>query len=241
MFHKSIVHELIVTGVHLSDEETAMTIRQGSPTAEVVATIPAPAAYLCGLTWDGTWLWHSDQDAQMLYAVDPRDGTVGRRWPCSRVRADLAFDGTRLVQVGDRPKRLVLIDPNTGEVVGTRPVLPASGRLTGIELNPEGIWMVLRGPTVVQLRDYASMEVIREFAGLGESPSGLTYAAGVVVYGDFDDGVLRAMDPQTGEALGQATVPGRPTGVTWDGQRLWYCDFPARSFRAATLASVLLT
>ncbi|BCB88543.1 hypothetical protein Psuf_058560 [Phytohabitans suffuscus] len=99
--------------------------------------------------------------------------------------------------------------------------------------------MVLRAPTVVQLRDYASMDVLREFPALGESPSGLTYAAGVVVYGDFDDGVLRAMDPRTGEHLGQSAVPGHPTGITWDGERLWYCDFPARSFRALTLSCLL--
>src|SRR5262245_21927179 len=182
----------------MPDEEAAMTTRHDTPAAEVLRTIPAPSAYLCGLTWDGTWLWHSDQDAEMIYAVDPREGTVVRRFPCQHVRADLAFDGTRLLQVGERPKRLVLIDPTTGEVVGRKAVLPASGRLTGTELGPEGIWLLLRDPTVVQLRDYASMEVIREFPTAGESPSGLTYAAGVIVYGDFDDGVLRAMDPGTG-------------------------------------------
>lgn len=216
-----------------------MTSRQDSTTAEVISTIPGPAAYMCGLTWDGTRLWHSDQDAEMIYAIDPREGTVERQFPCPRVRADLAFDGTQLLQVGDRPKRLVQIDPTTGEVVGTKPVPPASGRLTGTELGPDGIWLLLRGPTVVQLRDYASMEVVREFPALGDSPSGLTCAGGVVVYGDFDDGVLRAMDGRTGEHLGEVAVPGRPTGITWDGERLWYCDFAARSFRALALASVI--
>ncbi|GAB3533135.1 NHL repeat-containing protein [Phytohabitans suffuscus] len=216
-----------------------MTAGQHVTTAEVVRTVPGPAGYMCGLTWDGTRLWHSDQDAATIYAVDPRDGTVERRFECPYVRADLAFDGTRLLQVGGRPKQLVEIDPDTGEVTGMKPVPPASGRLTGTELGPEGIWMVLRAPTVVQLRDYASMDVLREFPALGESPSGLTYAAGVVVYGDFDDGVLRAMDPRTGEHLGQSAVPGHPTGITWDGERLWYCDFPARSFRALTLSCLL--
>lgn len=216
-----------------------MTIYSDSGTVEVLHTLPGPGGYMCGLTWDGGRLWHSDQEAEMIYAIDPRDGTVTRQYPCPDVRADLAFDGERLLQVGGRPKRLVQVDPGTGEVVGSKPVLPASGRLTGTELGPEGIWLLLRGPTVVQLRDYASMEVIRELPAQGESPSGLTYAAGVVVYGDFDDGVLRAMDASTGEHLAQMAVPGRPTGITWDGERLWYCDFPARSFRAVELAPVL--
>ncbi|GAA4447436.1 hypothetical protein [Phytohabitans houttuyneae] len=216
-----------------------MTPRQDTALAEVIRTIPAPSAYMCGLTWDGTRLWHSDQDVETIYAVDPRDGTVTLEFPCPHVRADLAFDGASLLQVGGRPKQLVLVDPTTGEVTGMKPVPPASGRLTGVEMGPEGIWMLMRAPTVVQLRDYATMDVIREFPAFGESPSGLTYAAGTVVYGDFDDGVLRAMDPRTGTPLGEAPVPGRPTGLTWDGERLWYCDFPGRSFRAIALGSLV--
>jgi outer membrane protein assembly factor BamB len=201
-------------------------------TAEVAVTLPAPGKYLCGLTWDGTVLWHSDQEEERVYAVDPETGAVVREFPCAHVRADLAYDGARLCQVGGRPKQLVLIDPATGEVVGMTPVHPSSGRLTGTEFGPEGIWMLLRGPTVVQLRDRTSMTVLREFPAQGESPSGLTYADGVVVYGDFDDAVLRAMDPRTGEHLGSTEVPGHPTGLTWDGRRIWYCDFPARAIRA---------
>ncbi len=42
-----------------------------------------------------------------------------------------------------------------------------------------------------------------------------------------------------GAALGSFRVPGHPTGMTWDGSHLWYCDFPARALRAVALDSVL--
>jgi outer membrane protein assembly factor BamB len=208
-------------------------------TAPISRTLPAPRAYLCGLTWDGTTLWHSDQDAKRIFAIDPETGAVLRELHCARVRADLCYDGTHLGQVGGRPKRILLLDPETGQITGEKSVLPASGRLTGTEFGPEGIWMCLRGPTVVQLRDYATMTVQREYPARGESPSGLTYADGLIIYGDFADAVLRAMSPQTGEILGEVPVSGRPTGMTWDGERLWYCDFPARSLRAVELSAVL--
>lgn len=216
-----------------------MTSGETAATAPGSGPLPAPAAYMCGLTWDGTDLWHSDQDAAKIFAIDPATGAVKRTFACDKVRADLSYDGVHLCQVGGRPKRIVLIDPVTGEVTGDKKVLPASGRLTGIELGPEGMYMCLRGPTVVQVRDYDTMTVLREFPAAGSSPSGLTYADGVVVYGDFDDGVLRAMDPKTGEQLGVTSVPGRPTGLTWDGRRLWYCDFPGRVFRSLELSAVL--
>ena len=127
-------------------------MRSATSVRHVSRSLPAPAQYLCGLTWDGTHLWHSDQGAKTIYAIDRTDGTVLRELRCPYVRADLAFDGSVLCQVGGRPKRIVLVDRTSGEVVGNREVLPASGRLTGIELGPEGMWMCLRRPMVVQSR-----------------------------------------------------------------------------------------
>jgi outer membrane protein assembly factor BamB len=202
-------------------------------------SLPAPAQYLCGLTWDGTRLWHSDQGAGTIYAIDRTDGTVLREFRCPYVRADLAFDGSFLCQVGGRPKRIVLVDRTSGEVVGNREVLPASGRLTGIELGPEGMWMCLRLPMVVQLRDYPALTVRREYEVPLSAPSGLTYAHGIVVVGDFEQGTLHAVDAATGRHLGSTSVRGRPTGLTWDGERVWYCDFPNRCFRTVELDAVL--
>ncbi|RJO72568.1 hypothetical protein D5S18_22320 [Nocardia panacis] len=210
-----------------------------SDTAPIVRTLPAPTNYLCGLTWDGARLWHSDQDAQRIYAMDPVSGALTHTLTCDRVRADLAFDGKELLQVGGYPKRLLRIDPESGAVAGEKQVRPPSGRLTGVEFGPEGLWLVLRGPTVIQLRDYETMRVQREFPTGGESPSGLTYVDGMVVHGDFDEALLRVVDAQTGALLGSFHVPGRPTGLTWDGEHLWYCDFPARSLRAIDLAAAL--
>src|SRR5436190_1529080 len=83
--------------------------------------------------------------------------------------------------------------------------------LTWVEFGPEGLWMCLRDPTVVQLRDYTDMTVLREYRVGGDSPSGLTYAGGVVVHGDFGDSVLRATDARDGRPLGSVRVSGRPT------------------------------
>jgi hypothetical protein len=208
-------------------------------TAATIQTLPAPGKYLCGLTWDGTHLWHSDQEASQVYAVERADGCVVRQFVCRSVRADLAFDGVHLCQIGERPKRLVLVDRDSGATVGTRPIDPPSGRATGAELAPEGLWLLLRGPSVVQLRDYPAMTVRREYAVPGDSPSGLTYADGVLACGDFEAGVVHALDARTGHLLACARLEGHPTGMTWDGEHLWYCDFPARALRAIDLDDVL--
>jgi outer membrane protein assembly factor BamB len=211
----------------------------GDRTVAAVRTLPAPGEYLCGLTWDGARLWHSDQKALHIYALERSDGCVVRQFPCPSVRADLAFDGAHLCQIGGRPKRLVLIDRDTGATVGTRPIDPPSGRVTGVELAPEGLWLLLRGPTVVQLRDYPAMTVRREHPVPGESPSGLTVADGIIACGDFEAGLVHALDARTGRFLGCARLEGRPTGMTWDGECLWYCDFQAGALRAVDFDDVL--
>jgi outer membrane protein assembly factor BamB len=224
-------------------ENSTRRVSDPSPNHEVATAgnswIAAPANYPCGLTWDGTYLWHSDQDAASIYAIDRTTGAVIRTFRCSLVRADLTFDGSMLCQVGGRPKRLVLVDPETGEVTGRREISPPSGRVTGVEIGPEGLWACLRAPTVVQLRDYPAMQVTREFAVPGDGPSGLTYADGLVVYGEYEAGMLHAIDSTDGSYVGSTRVDGRPTGIAWDGTRLWYCDFPGRVIRAIDRESVL--
>jgi outer membrane protein assembly factor BamB len=193
---------------------------------------------MCGLTWDGRLLWHSDQGAQEIFAVDPQTGEVVRKFPCAEVRADLTFAEGDLWQVGGRPKRLLRIDPYTGDIRGERTVRPSSGRLCGVEAGPEGRWMCLRSPAVVQLRDLDTLGVQHEVPVVGQ-PSGLTYARGVVLYSDFEDGLVRAVNPATGALLAEADVEGHPVGMTFDGIDVWYCDFAARRFKAFALADLL--
>jgi hypothetical protein len=210
-----------------------MTITRGP--ARVLESIPAPATYLCGLTWDGEYLWHSDQEAKRIWALDRNDGAVVRSFHCGWVRADLAFDGSMLCQVGGRPKRLVLVDRESGAVTGIVRVEPSSGRVTGAAMGPDGMWMCLRDPMVLQLRDYPALEIVREYPVPGVQPSGLTYAHGFVLYGEFPTGFVHAVDAASGRHVATTPVKGRPTGMTWDGERVWYCDFASRLVRATEL------
>lgn len=215
-----------------------LTLPERPPAIPVARSVPAPGRYLCGLTHDGRYLWHSDQEAGKLFAVHPAHGEMVREVSNPRVRADLAFHDGLLHQIGGRPKRLVLIDPETGREVGEKPVDPPSGRVTGVEAAPEGLWLCLRAPSVAQLRDPRTMEVLREFPIEGE-PAGLTWAGGRVLYAEFETGVLRAVDDTTGEPVAEVTLEGHPTGLTWDGYQLWYCDFEARRLKSVRLAEVL--
>lgn len=208
-----------------------MPVPTVNPAAEVLRSLPAPGAYLCGLTWDGLRLWHSDQRAGRVYALDPDDGTVLHTIPCPGARADVTWQDGRLWQIGERPKRFLVLDPQTGEVVERRAIRPSSGRVCGAEARPDGVWVCLRRPAVVQLRSTETVAVLREFPVAG-NPSGLTEVDGVVYYTDFEDVVVRGYDVTTGEQVFAQAATGSPTGLTYDGRHLWYCDFPGAALRA---------
>ncbi|MGW5666917.1 hypothetical protein [Micromonospora sp. NPDC003776] len=157
---------------------------------------------------------------------------------CPRLRADLTCHDGLVWQVGGRPKRLLLIDPVTGAEIGERAVLPASGRVCGVEAGPDGIWLGLCGPAVVQLRDLATLEVRREFPVDGQ-PSGMTFHGDVVLYADFGESLIRTVDAATGELRSAVAVEGRPVGMTWGGDLIWYADFADRRLKALRPSDVL--
>ncbi|MFC6092281.1 hypothetical protein [Saccharothrix lopnurensis] len=208
-----------------------MPVPTVNPDVAVLRSLPSPGAYLCGLTWDGRQLWHSDQQAGEVYALDPEDGSVRHTLSCPGARADLTFHDGRLWQIGMRPKRFLLLDPGSGELVERRAIEPSNGRVCGAEVRPEGVWVCLRRPPVVQLRSVDTVEVLREFPVVG-NPSGLTEVDGVVYYTDFEDVVIRGYDVETGEQVFSEAATGSPTGLTYDGRHLWYCDFPGKALRA---------
>lgn len=217
-----------------------MVVRRSGTTAAVARRLALPGGYPCGLTWDGVQLWHSDQGAERIYALSAETGEVLRILVCAQVRADLTYHDGCLYQVGGRPKRLVLVDPQTGAVREERAVPPASGRLCGVEAVGSDVWMCLRSPAVLQLRDLDTMRVRREIPVPG-NPSGLTRWGDVLLYSDFEDALVRAVDGTSGELLAEVPVEGRPVGMTVAAGYVWYCDFAARQVKAIEPVELLGT
>jgi sugar lactone lactonase YvrE len=46
-------------------------------------------------------------------------------------------------------------------------------------------------------------------------------------------GLIVRVSPETGEEIARHPVGGTPTGIGWDGERLWYADHEARALVAA--------
>jgi len=192
--------------------------------------IPAPGTHLCGLAWDGTTLWHSDAGTATIYALDPQTGTVRFSLRCPGVRTDLTWAGELLVQVIDTPKRLCYLRP-TGGVAGFQPVEPPTTVLCGLEASGDQLWLGYEVPPTIQLRDLETLTVQRELPVEGRI-AGLTCLPNLVIYADHENSLIRSVDAISGEIVGRLKVSGSPTGLTWDGSRLWYCDYDSHEICA---------
>jgi hypothetical protein len=190
----------------------------------VVDAFPAPGEHLCGLAWDGEHLWHSDAGTERIYCFT-RDGTLVRELACPDVRTCLSWDGRHLWQVAGRPKRLRCLDAADGAIV--RVVEIDSERACGIEIDHDAYWLTYEGEGRIELRSLEDNRVIRSF-GAEPRIAGIALADGTLWYAADQLGVLVAVDPATGDERERRSVGGTPTGLTWDGERLWYADFAGR-------------
>jgi outer membrane protein assembly factor BamB len=188
-----------------------------------VHTVPAPGERLCGVAWDGRHLWHSDAGTERIYCLDPGSGRVLRELACP-VRTCLAWDGRRLWQVAGRPKRLRCLDPEDGSTVRELPL--ESERACGVEIDGRRFWST-NDEGWLELRSLADGALLRTHRA-DPRIAGVTVARGLVWYAVDERSLLVAVDRDTGEERQRHRVEGTPTGLTFDGDRLWYADLAGR-------------
>jgi hypothetical protein len=192
---------------------------------------PLPGEYPCGLAWDGESFWHSDQRAGQIFRMDGSSGAVRGAFSCRSARADLTYREGLLYQIGMRPKRLLVISRETGARQGVKRIEPSNGRVTGVDVHPDGFVMCLRGPSVIQVRDFESMSVCQEIPIEG-SVSGLAVYDDYALVGDFPGRCMRGYHLPSGGLACQVDLIGSPTGLCAAGDTIWYADFHGRSLRA---------
>jgi hypothetical protein len=195
--------------------------------------------HLCGLAWLDGLLWYSDGTLDEIMAVDPESGAVAERLTCRSVQTGLtaADGGRRLVQVVDDDKRLRALDPRSGEVLAEYPNPRPGGELCGLHDTPDGLWMGYQDPPVIDLRRHGDHEAIISLP-VRDDVADLTVMRDLVVFASHRGGRLNVVDPRAERIVEVIPVAGSPTGLTWDGTNLWYCDYPTSHLRAVEMTTI---
>lgn len=195
------------------------------PDWRVVRSIPVAGKDLRDLSWDGKRFWVHCPGERLAIAVSPPDGSVRRRVHLPEGElAGIGWVGDALAVTRKRPKRLLMVDVERGEVLSERALEQVHdvGAVAAIgdgvcvaDLWMPGAWVFdTAGGTPGRYRQLAGPLA----GGLADSGQGVWHL-------DLWAGALIKSGPK-GELLDWGEAPfGRDTaGVAWDGRRLWALD-----------------
>lgn len=202
-----------------------------------VRDIPVRALKLCGLTWSGEFLWFSEAVSNQIMALDPVTGSVERRIPCPGVRTDLTTLAGNLVQVVGDARDLRVIDPVSGDTVLEMPNPRPGHVLCGLEATRDGIWLGYEDLRVLDLRSAQNGELL-DTIPIPRAVAGLTVSDRFLVYAEHQAGTINLIDVALRRQVASYDVAGNPTGITWDGRRIWYCDYTTLQLRAIEVPGI---
>jgi glutamine cyclotransferase len=193
----------------------------------VERSYPALGSHVCGMAWDGHYLWYADAGTDRLSCLDVHTGTILQEVVCLEVRTGLTSDGTSLWQMAGHPKRIRVIDPADGHIV--REI-----GLGGLFVDGTSYWL---GPEQEGLIEQHSLGDNTVLATVGVVPSaeGITIIGSTLWYTSYRQRLLAAVDLRTGQERQRYRLPGDPIGMCWDGAQLWYSDYLHRQLCAVHL------
>jgi hypothetical protein len=204
-----------------------------------VRDIPVAGQRLCGLTWMGQVLWFSDAAFEQIFAVDPHSGLVVHKIDCPGVRTGLTTVGGNLLQVVGRERRLRTVDPDTGKTVDEVANPRREGELCGLEASPAGLWMGYRSKPGLELRSMNDLRLLDSIP-MHDDVAGVTVTDRFVAAASHSRALISLVDPARKKVAVAIGVNGNPTGITWDGRRIWYCDYTTVQLRAIEVPGIVI-
>jgi len=188
----------------------------------ILEDTPAPGKAPSGLAWDGRSFWHHDGERGQgrLFRIG-RGGAVEFSCALPDGCCDTEFDGAHVWQAAPHTGDILVISPESGEIVRR---VSVHARTSGLVFDGASWW---RG-------DWDRAEIIRfdprtgrelESIKTAHSTSGIAYDGQFFWHGvsDGDTNLLVQVDPDGG-AREKFALDFPAHGVTFDGADLWVVD-----------------
>jgi glutamine cyclotransferase len=198
----------------------------------ILHTIPSPSDHLCGLAWEKGHLWYSDGKEDKIYKLETKTGNPIAVFQIPRVNTSLSWNDGFLWQVTGKgyltdPKNVTKIDPTDGKVVETIPLGLDSKYIAGIDVRGGTVWVSLEEKGRLQLRQLYTNNILRDYE-VEPRIAGIVLANSSFFYCEFNKQLLVEIDPEAGKECARYRVDGNPTGLTWDGEYIWYNDYTGK-------------
>lgn len=203
-------------------------------TGLITKKLPAPGDFSTGMCTDGTNLYISDRETDLIYCIDSGSGKVLKSiespayWPTG-----LAWDGEHLWCADmrgrtdiseDRDGMIFMIDPADGTVLKTLQA-PSSSPM-GLAWDGKYLWMTDdRLDKVIQFNP-SDGTTINSFKSPAKEPSGITFDGKYLWIADSGTDEIYMVNPENGWVIIIMDAPGGSIhGITAKGESLWAADY----------------
>ncbi len=196
-----------------------------SPEWREIREVPLARGLWFSLSWDGQHLWSFDIKSDVAAAIDPADGRVLRRVAITNCSGIACWDGA-LAAVGQDPKELKKVDPDSGEVL-QRISLDHMESIIEPTVVKGRVVIGDRGTGCVSIIDPSGAEEPRQQCLAGPFPACLATEDDHVWHADRWAPAIIKSDLQ-GRLLDWGGKPFGIQGLAFDGHYLWALDGESR-------------
>jgi streptogramin lyase len=214
-----------------SREPPAQPLRLG----EIVHEFPCPGTDPRGLTWDGTHLWHVDDDSGLIYKLNPTNGSVLASFAAPGVsdsthRQGLAWDGDVLFHAEYFSGLVYRLDPVSGSVMSS--FVSPTTTPCGLTWDGEALWTTSYIDDKIYRFSATDGTLCHSLDPPDDGPWGVAWTGSTLWHGTF--GLLGQpqfeLNPGDGSVIRSFTSPHESyfLGMTWDGSALWVVDHAGR-------------
>ena len=193
----------------------------------VIDSFLSPSSTPFGLAWDGNYLWHSDRSSNLIYQLNPTDGSVIYSFtPPISDPAGLTWDGSNLWCSDWSGGIIYKLNTAAGSIISSF-ASPESNPF-GLAWDGTNLWCAETFACRIYKLNPADGSVIDYF----EFPfwiHGLTFDGKSFWLGGKETVVngksMIYNVSLSGDILASYEPPGPvPEGLTWDNKYLWSCD-----------------
>ncbi len=192
---------------------------------DTLSSIPAPFRCPQGLTYDGQYLWNADRHSDMIYRVNPENGSVTDSLPTpGYVPRGLTWDGRRLWCVDAEEELIYAINPAT-KIVEKTIYCPVS-RPTGLTWDGTYLWLAADRSEELHRISSEDGTTIISIPAPTRHAWGLTYDGTYLWVSDRYQDKIYMVWPDNGDVINSLEAPGpHSCGLARVGSNLWNVDY----------------
>jgi sugar lactone lactonase YvrE len=177
------------------------------------------------LAFDGKYLWNVDRMTDMIYKINPANGSVADSLPApGYTPRGLTWDGKRLWCVDADEEMIYAINPRTAIVEKT--IYCPVSRPGDLAWDGQYLWIADDGDNKLHQISTEDGTTIMSIPSPTRSPVGLTFDGAYLWVSDRRADKIYMVTPDKGEVIIIFDAPGPHSwGLTWDGSHLWNVDY----------------